>query len=419
MPLLTLKIDPEYEALVPTISKECYETLVSSIQANGQYEPIIVNENGIILDGHQRFRACNKLKIKPAFEVKQFDDLLAEKLFVIDVNLVRRQLTQAQRIQLSLRKKSILQEQAKRNESLGGTGVQICTPLSRVNEVIAKNAGVSARQVSKFETISKKADVQLLNRVLTAKTTIDKAYNDIKAEEKREKLILEAKQAAHSSASIQLPPYELFKGDFRAVTSTELNDSSIDLIFTDPPYNNESLYLYKDLAKLADRVLKPGGSLIAYFGQYALPIVLNYILENSSLDYWWQLCTIHSSRHQDRVWNRYVIADWKPLLWFVKGKREKDKVAYYMHDSILSQLPDKILNEWEQSTKEPMHVIKGLTLEGQTVLDPFCGAGTTAIAALRLKRKFIGIDIDPRAIEAAKANLILSLQSEIQEREIS
>ena len=39
------------------------------------------------------------------------------------------------------------------------------------------------------------------------------------------------------------------------------------------------------------------------------------------------------------------------------------------------ELPDKILHEWEQSTKEPMHIIKGLTLEGQTVLDPFCGAG--------------------------------------------
>jgi hypothetical protein len=63
--------------------------------------------------------------------------------------------------------------------------VQICTPLSRVNEVIAKDAGVSARQVSKFETISRKADVQLL----TARTTIDKAYNNIKAEERREELI--------------------------------------------------------------------------------------------------------------------------------------------------------------------------------------------------------------------------------------
>ena len=44
-------------------------------------------------------------------------------------------------------------------------------------------------------------------------------------------------------------------------------DSSIDLIFTDPPYNGDSLLLYKDLARLADRVLKPGGSLITYFGQ--------------------------------------------------------------------------------------------------------------------------------------------------------
>jgi DNA modification methylase len=88
-----------------------------------------------------------------------------------------------------------------------------------------------------------------------------------------------------------------------------------------------------------------------------------------------------------------------------------------MHDSIISELPDKILHEWEHSTKEPTHIIKGLTLEGQTVLDPFCGAGTTAIAALRLKRKFIGIDKDTRAIEAAIANLTLSLQSQIKERE--
>ena len=106
-----------------------------------------------------------------------------------------------------------------------------------------------------------------------------------------------------------------------------------------------------------------------------------------------------------------MIADWKPLFWFVKGKRGKDKVAYYLHDSIISELPDKILHEWKQSTKEPTHIIKGLTLEGQTVLDPFCGAGTTAIAALQLKRRFIGIDLDPRAIEATKANLRLNLQS--------
>ena len=47
-------------------------------------------------------------------------------------------------------------------------------------------------------------------------------------------------------------------------------DNSVDLIFTDPPYNEASLSVYADLAKLADRVLKPGGSLITYVGHYAL-----------------------------------------------------------------------------------------------------------------------------------------------------
>ncbi len=50
----------------------------------------------------------------------------------------------------------------------------------------------------------------------------------------------------------------------------EIAANSIDLIFTDPPYNQESVPLYGDLAKLAQRVLKPGGSLITFIGQAAL-----------------------------------------------------------------------------------------------------------------------------------------------------
>ena len=49
-------------------------------------------------------------------------------------------------------------------------------------------------------------------------------------------------------------------------------------------------------------------------------------------------------------------------------------------------------------------------------LRPILWSGTTGIAALRLKRQFIGIDIDPQAIEAAKANLTLSLQQQQEHR---
>ena len=43
------------------------------------------------------------------------------------------------------------------------------------------------------------------------------------------------------------------------------------------------------------------------------------------------------------------------------------------------------------------------------VLDPMLGGGTTAIACRNKKRQFIGIDKDPKAIQATKYNLALNL----------
>jgi site-specific DNA-methyltransferase (adenine-specific) len=43
--------------------------------------------------------------------------------------------------------------------------------------------------------------------------------------------------------------------------------------------------------------------------------------------------------------------------------------------------------------------------EGDIVLDPFVGTGTTAIAAKKLGRKFIGIDIDPKYVEITNKKL--------------
>jgi len=45
------------------------------------------------------------------------------------------------------------------------------------------------------------------------------------------------------------------------------------------------------------------------------------------------------------------------------------------------------------------------TDEGDIVLDPFVGTGTTAVAAKRLGRKFIGIDIDPKYVEITNKKL--------------
>lgn len=51
------------------------------------------------------------------------------------------------------------------------------------------------------------------------------------------------------------------------------------------------------------------------------------------------------------------------------------------------------------------HLIKLVTREGQIVVDPFVGTGTTSVAAYQLKRKGIGIDKNKEYIEIAKARL--------------
>jgi site-specific DNA-methyltransferase (adenine-specific) len=50
-------------------------------------------------------------------------------------------------------------------------------------------------------------------------------------------------------------------------------------------------------------------------------------------------------------------------------------------------------------------LIKLLSKENDIVLDPFCGSGTTCVAAKNLKRKYIGIEINPEYVQLANERL--------------
>ena len=51
------------------------------------------------------------------------------------------------------------------------------------------------------------------------------------------------------------------------------------------------------------------------------------------------------------------------------------------------------------------HLVKLISFEGQSVLDPFMGSGSTGVACLKLKRKFIGYELDKNYYEIAKKRL--------------
>jgi len=53
----------------------------------------------------------------------------------------------------------------------------------------------------------------------------------------------------------------------------------------------------------------------------------------------------------------------------------------------------------------PYRLIQLYTFKGDVILDPFMGSGTTAIAALKADRKYIGYDIDPAYVKQAEERI--------------
>jgi ParB-like chromosome segregation protein Spo0J len=194
-----IRINPEYASLVPELSPEEFESLKQSIKkANGLYVPIIVNQDGIILDGHHRYKACQELGIEPKTIVREFSDKLEEQLFVIDCNLIRRQLNNFQRTELALKSKPILEAIVKGNESLGGKGDRNLTPLGRVDDRIGERAGVSRDTVRKVEKILENKRILDKNKedLRLGQLSINEAYEMVEQDQEGQSLYQKCRKAA-------------------------------------------------------------------------------------------------------------------------------------------------------------------------------------------------------------------------------
>lgn len=195
--------------------------------------------------------------------------------------------------------------------------------------------------------------------------------------------------------------YQLHLGDCLEYMK-RVPDKSIDLVFADPPYANGTKYglfddtedyLKETISKLMPEIFRVSKrSLItcgvANIHAYPRP---EWILS------WFTPAGAGSSKWGFACWQPILAYGKDPYLAGGKGRRP---------DSVnLTRRAEKNGHPCPKPIDFMTWVIERGSFEGETILDPFMGSGTTGIAALQMGRKFIGCEINPDYFEIAKKRI--------------
>ena len=238
-------------------------------------------------------------------------------------------------------------------------------------------------------------------------------------------------------------PMQLFHGDMLAMLDKHVEDHSIDMIFADPPYNlsndgftckggrmvsvnkgdwdksagpEADFEFHRAWIKACHRKLRPGGTIWisgTYHSIYQCGVALQlggwHVLNDIS---WFKpnaspnlSCRMFTASHESLIWARTSKKD--KHVFNYKAMKHSD----YHESDVLKKEDRQMRSVWsipltkksekrfgKHPTQKPESLLERVVLsstnEGDIVLDPFCGSGTTGAVALRHGRRFIGIDMD-------------------------
>jgi hypothetical protein len=396
-------VDAEFAALIPPLTVDEREQLEANIASHGgARDPLVVWGRGgnlTLVDGHNRYEICTRLDLQFEIEEMRFDDRNAAMLWIIDNQKGRRNLADFAMTELEMAREKIYEQMTLAPHRPKKDDAETTQKLVELpdrsdrekNARIGAAAGVSREQVAKVRRIRDAAndgivDDDTLTKLRTGAVSINHVDKTVK-KHKAEAKAAERKKEAAAAGVIDGDIVRL--GDFRTILPS-IPDGCVDLIFTDPPYDKETVPLYEDMAREAARILRPGGSLICYLGQYATADVCRLV--GNHLKFLWPLCCYHEGPGQVMAfWG--IRVKWKPMLWFVNGGNRFDTSAV-VEDLIVST-KEKSAHPWQQSVVEARYYIEKLSPAGGLVVDPFCGGGTTAVAAKLAGRKWITCELDP------------------------
>ena len=420
--MVELKINEEFRALIQPLSEDEFKDLEKSILEEGIRDPLYIWK-GFIIDGHHRYELAKKHNLDFKIHVMEFVNEVEAKIWMIQNQLARRNLNPAQRINLQvelepLHKASLELERKAEMDRFVKEGKPVSTKPITTRQSMADAAGVGHGTVWRFKEVKTKAldpDVEhvpkeIFDKVMSGELPISTAHKEIRRTEKKIKAAEEMKEAAKYYKPVD--NIKIVHADFYPWCNENLEDDSVDLILTDPPYPKEFLYLWDELGEVAARVLKPGGYLATYSGQLYLDHVMSVLGEH--LSYVWTMALQHKGATQ-LVNPRQLICAWKPILIYTKGDAGKiiSASGSALVDFIGDDYREKGFHEWGQGETAVGYIMKTLSKPNELVLDPFVGGGTTLVVARDLKRKCIGIEIDEQYIDIIKSNILKPKQEEL------
>lgn len=192
--ILDIVVDPELESLLRPLNEDESNKLGESILRGWSDESIKVwLGHNLLIDGHNRFKKWQTLLNSdpdnaPNIVELPFDSIEDVKVWMVDNQLQRRNLSPAEVIQLMLLQSGELQKIARRNLTRGGPDSEPCANWHKVDVVadVAEKSGVSRRTAARAKKVFDKGTPELKKQMLAGDVSIHAAYNEVKQAEQEE-----------------------------------------------------------------------------------------------------------------------------------------------------------------------------------------------------------------------------------------
>jgi ParB-like chromosome segregation protein Spo0J len=193
---MSLKINPELQTVVAPLTTEEYAQLRDNIQRDGLLEPITIwaEQSGTILDGHNRHAICLELGIGFKTKALSFPNIEAAKLWILEHQVGRRNLTddqraiiwndiREQRAAVSRAAAIVKAREAKANPGPVGDNASPTEPKPRTIAAVVAESKIPERVLRKAQKL-KKTNPDLYERVRSGTVTLREASKPKKNDRK-------------------------------------------------------------------------------------------------------------------------------------------------------------------------------------------------------------------------------------------